>query len=162
MNINVTIFGQMISFVLFVWFCMKYVWVPLISIIEKRQKEISDNLAAAKHSKIQSDRMHSEASACLHAARVTAQGIINGANTCKLQILHEAQQEAKQERDRIVLQAREQMIYEKNCVLEELKQGVGMLVIEATEKIIEYSINEKIDFNFINRVIEQLSYNKKG
>jgi ATP synthase F0 subunit b len=42
---NATILGQAIAFVLFVWFCMKYVWPPLMAAIEKRQKEIADGLA---------------------------------------------------------------------------------------------------------------------
>lgn len=163
MNINVTIFGQMISFVLFVWFCMKYVWLPLMSMIEKRQKEIYDSLADVKHTKMQSDRMHSEALACLNKARTQAQDIISNANAYKLQILHEAKCAAEQERDKILLKTREKIIYEKNCAIAELKQGASNLVIEATEKIIEYSMNEMIDHNFVNRVLEQLSLeNKKG
>ncbi len=44
MNLNATILGQAIAFVLFVLFCMKYVWPPLMAAIEKRQKEIADAL----------------------------------------------------------------------------------------------------------------------
>ncbi|KZH94882.1 hypothetical protein AWG50_18895 [Escherichia coli] len=48
MNLNATILGQAIAFVLFVLFCMKYVWPPLMAAIEKRQKEIADGLASAE------------------------------------------------------------------------------------------------------------------
>lgn len=51
MNMNATILGQAIAFVIFVWFCMKYVWPPLMAAIEKRQKEISDGLASAERAK---------------------------------------------------------------------------------------------------------------
>lgn len=47
MNMNATLLGQAIAFVLFVWFCMKYVWPPLMAAIENRQKNIADGLAAA-------------------------------------------------------------------------------------------------------------------
>ena len=48
MDINATLLGQTISFVIFVWFTMKFVWPPLIQAIEERQKKIADGLAAAE------------------------------------------------------------------------------------------------------------------
>ncbi|GAB7213977.1 hypothetical protein OS42_05880 [Dickeya oryzae] len=55
MNLNATILGQAIAFVLFVWFCMKYVWPPIMAAIEKRQKEIADGLASAERAKKRSE-----------------------------------------------------------------------------------------------------------
>lgn len=158
MNLNATILGQTISFILFVWFCMKYVWFPLMSIIEKRQKEISDNLAGARYAKIESDRINSEALICLQEAKIKAQEIINHANICKIKVLEEIKYEVNQERNRILFQTREQIVYEKNCAIEELKKGIGQLVIEATKKIIGCSINEKINNNLVNEIIEELSH----
>lgn len=51
MNLNATILGQAIAFILFVWFCMKYVWPPIMDAIEKRQKEIADGLSSAERAK---------------------------------------------------------------------------------------------------------------
>lgn len=51
MNINATILGQAIAFILFVAFCMKYVWPPIMAAIEKRQKEIAEGLASAERAK---------------------------------------------------------------------------------------------------------------
>lgn len=155
MNLNATIFGQVISFALFVWFCMKYVWFPLMSVIKKRQKEISDNLASARHAKIESDRVNAEALDYIQTAKIKAQEIINHANMCKIKILDEAKYEANKEQKRILSQARERIIYEKNCVIEELKQGIGTLVMEVSEKIIESSINEQIDSSLVDKIIEE-------
>lgn len=47
MNINVTLIGQTVAFIIFVWFCMKFVWPPLMNAIEERQKRIADGLADA-------------------------------------------------------------------------------------------------------------------
>ena len=47
MNINATLIGQLIAFIVFVWFCMKYVWPPLLNAIEERQKKIADGLEAS-------------------------------------------------------------------------------------------------------------------
>ena len=47
MNFNFTLIGQLLAFILFVWFCMKYVWPPLLGVLEEREKEIADGLNAA-------------------------------------------------------------------------------------------------------------------
>ena len=47
MNINLTLFGQMVTFAFFVWFCMKFVWPIIIEAMEERQKKIADGLDAA-------------------------------------------------------------------------------------------------------------------
>ncbi len=47
MNINATLIGQIIAFAVFVWFCMKFVWPPLINSMEERAKKIADGLDAA-------------------------------------------------------------------------------------------------------------------
>ncbi|URJ23221.1 F0F1 ATP synthase subunit B [Blochmannia endosymbiont of Camponotus sp. C-003] len=158
MNLNATILGQTISFILFVWFCMRYVWYPFMSIIEKRQKEISDNLASATHARTESDRVNAEALICLRQARIKAQYIINQANICKMQIINEAKHEAEKEQSRILSQAREQILYERKCVIDELRKQIGNLVIEGIEKIIEHSITEMIDTDLVNNIINTLSH----
>ena len=47
MNINMTLLGQAISFAIFVWFCMKYVWPPLTAALAERQQKIAEGLNAA-------------------------------------------------------------------------------------------------------------------
>ena len=47
MNFNATLIGQTITFIVFVWFCMKFIWPPLLEAIEERQQQIEDGLAAA-------------------------------------------------------------------------------------------------------------------
>ena len=52
MNFNATLFGQLLAFLFFVWFCMKYVWPPMLAALEEREKEIADGLDAASLSLI--------------------------------------------------------------------------------------------------------------
>lgn len=158
MDLNATILGQTISFILFVWFCMKYVWIPLMSIIEKRQKKIADDLESIKKSKIKSTQVNNEALAHLKQARITAQNILKSAHECKIKILSEAQNEANKEKDRILMKAKAQISQEKKRVVNELRKKIGTLVIESTEKIINRSINEIIDHDFINNIIKTLPY----
>jgi len=51
MNINATLLAQMIMFMLFVWFCMKFVWTPIMAALEQRKKQIADGLADAERAK---------------------------------------------------------------------------------------------------------------
>lgn len=62
MNMNATLLGQAISFGMFVWFCMKYVWPPIIKAIEDRQKKIADGLQAAERAKKDLDLAQANAS----------------------------------------------------------------------------------------------------
>lgn len=80
MNLNATILGQAIAFVLFVLFCMKYVWPPLMAAIEKRQKEIADGLASAERAHKDLDLAKASATDQLKKAKAEAQVIIEQAN----------------------------------------------------------------------------------
>ena len=51
MNFNYTLIGQLLAFILFVWFCMRFIWPQLLDILETREKEISDGLEAASRGK---------------------------------------------------------------------------------------------------------------
>ncbi|MEX9246915.1 F0F1 ATP synthase subunit B, partial [Salmonella enterica] len=104
MNLNATILGQAIAFILFVWFCMKYVWPPLMAAIEKRQKEIADGLASAERAHKDLDLAKASATDQLKKAKAEAQVIIEQANKRRAQILDEAKTEAEQERTKIVAQ----------------------------------------------------------
>lgn len=87
MNLNATILGQAIAFVLFVLFCMKYVWPPLMAAIEKRQKEIADGLASAERAHKDLDLAKASATDQLKKAKAEAQVIIEQANKRRSQIL---------------------------------------------------------------------------
>ena len=76
MNLNASILGQAIAFVLFVLFCMKYVWPPLMAAIEKRQKEIADGLASAERAHKDLDLAKASATDQLKKAKAEAQVII--------------------------------------------------------------------------------------
>lgn len=156
MNLNATILGQTISFIIFVWFFMKYIWIPLISIIENRRKKISDSLEQIKQSKIKSAKLNKEALIFLKKAHIEAQKIVKQAQDHKIKILNEAKIDANQERNVILSQAKYQIDQEKKRVYEELRKKIGQLTILSTEKIIEKSINNIIDCDLIDNIIKTI------
>ena len=134
MNMNATILGQAIAFVIFVWFCMKYVWPPLMAAIEKRQKEISDGLASAERAKKDLD---------LAQANATDQ-------------LKKAKAEAEQERTKIVAQAQAEIDAERKRAREELRKQVAILAVAGAEKIIERSVDEAANSDIVDKLVAEL------
>lgn len=156
MNMNATLLGQAITFVLFVWFCMKFVWPPLIRAIEKRQKEIADGLNSAEAAKKDLELAQANTNEVMQQAKVEATAIIDQANKRKAVILEEAQQEAVREKERIVAQGMAEIEAERKRVREELKQQVAMLAITGAEKIIERSVDEAANSDIIDKLVAEL------
>ena len=87
MNLNATLIGQLIAFVLFVAFCMKYVWPPLIKAIEERQANIANALASAEKAKQEQADSKAEADKEILKAKEEAQKIIDLATKRRNEIL---------------------------------------------------------------------------
>ena len=154
MNLNATILGQAIAFVLFVLFCMKYVWPPLMAAIEKRQKEIADGLASAERA--HKDLEKASATDQLKKAKAEAQVIIEQANKRRSQILDEAKAEAEQERTKIVAQAQAEIEAERKRAREELRKQVAILAVAGAEKIIERSVDEAANSDIVDKLVAEL------
>lgn len=156
MNLNATILGQAIAFVLFVWFCMRYVWPPIMVAIEKRQKEIADSLASAERAKKDLDLAQASAANNLKTAKAEAQALIEQANKRKAQIMDEAKAEAEQQRNKIVASAQAEIEAECKRAREELRKQVAMLAIAGAEKILERSVDEPANSDIIDKLVAEL------
>ena len=156
MNINATLLGQAIAFVLFVWFCMKYVWPPLMAAIENRQKNIADGLAAADRAAKDLSLAQANASDKLKEAKKAAAEIIDQANKRKSQILEESQIEAQSERQKILDQGRAEIETERNRARDELRKQVAILAIAGAEKILERSIDKNVNQDILDDITAKL------
>ncbi|PHM23767.1 F0F1 ATP synthase subunit B [Xenorhabdus budapestensis] len=156
MNINATILGQAIAFVLFVLFCMKYVWPPIMAAIEKRQKEIADGLASAERAKKNLDLAQANATDQLKKAKANAHAIIEQANKQKAQIIDDARAEAELERSKILAQGQAEIEAERKRAREELRKQVAMLAIAGAEKIIERSVDEAANSDIVDKLVAEL------
>jgi F-type H+-transporting ATPase subunit b len=156
MNMNATILGQAIAFVLFVWFCMKYVWPPLMGAIEKRQKDIADGLASAERAKKDLEIAEANSSDLMDKAKADAQAIIEQANKLKATIVEEAQAEAERERERIVAQGLAEVEAERKRAREELRKQVATLIVAGAEKVIERSVDEAANSDIVDKLVAEL------
>ena len=156
MNINATLLGQAIAFAFFVWFCMKYVWPPLIMAIEERQKKISDGLTQAERAGKDLELAKAKASEQLKEAKVKAAEIVELANKRGAQIVDEAKAEGQTERDKIITQGEAEIEAERNRVREELRQQVATLAIAGAEKIIKRTIDKDANSDIIDKLVTEL------
>ena len=97
MNINLTLIGQAISFAIFVWFCMKFVWPPITSALEQRKKTIADGLSAAELGEQALEKAKIEVDSKISDAKSEAKNIISMAEKRQSDILDEANVKASEE-----------------------------------------------------------------
>ncbi|ALD14976.1 ATP F0F1 synthase subunit B [Buchnera aphidicola (Aphis glycines)] len=162
MNLNATIFGQAISFVLFVWFCMRYIWPPIILAIETRQKKIEDTLLSSK--KIEQEYLvtQNKINQMIKDSENKASFILNKANQQKLLIIEEARNIAIQETKKIFLDSKLEIDMQVEHARQKLKNEIIDLSILMAEKIIKTNVQEDKNQLFINNVVTSLSEIKKS
>lgn len=153
MNINATLIGQAIAFAIFVIFCMKFVWPPVIAALHERQKKIADGLDAANRAARDLELAHEKAGQQLREAKAQAAEIIEQAKKSANQIVDEAREQARTEGDRMVAQAKAQIEQELNSVKDALRAQVGALAVSGAEKILGASI----DANAQKQLVDQLA-----
>ncbi|TEW53214.1 F0F1 ATP synthase subunit B [Psychromonas sp. RZ22] len=156
MNINATLIGQAIAFAIFVWFCMKYVWPPLLDAIEARQKLIADGLTQADRAGKDLELAQAKAAEKLKEAKAQAAEIIDQANKRRTQIVEEAKIEGETERNKVIAQGEAEVEAERNRAREELRQQVATLAIAGAEKIIKRSIDKEANSDIIDKLVAEL------
>lgn len=156
MNINATLLGQAFAFAVFVWFCMKYVWPPLLAAIEARQKKIADGLTQAERAGKNLELAKVKAADSLKEAKAQAAVIIEQANKRRTQIVEEAKTEGEVERQKIITQGEAEIEAERNRAREELRQQVSSLAVAGAEKIIKRTIDKEANSDIIDKLVSEL------
>ena len=140
MNINLTLFGQMVSFAVFVWFTMKFIWPPIVKALEERKVKIAEGLAAAERGHHEQELGQKRAKDIMRQAKAEAADIVSQAQRRGAEIIDEARQGARAEGDRLIVAARAEVEQERNKVREELRERLAELAVAAAEKILEKEI----------------------
>ncbi len=156
MNINLTMLGQLIAFVMFVLFCMKFVWPYLIAAMRERQKAIAEGLEKAAAAEEQLEQANSAAMAEVDEAKKQAAELIAQARSRATQIIEDAKIEAREEAGRIIQGAQAEIDQEVNRAREELRARVGDLAVEGAERILEATIDRPAHEKMLNQLAAQL------
>ena len=153
MDLNLTLIGQTIAMIVFVWFCMKFVWPPIVAIIEERQTQIADGLAAAEKGSRSLEEAEAQIASIVEDARGQARQIVDQANQRANGIVEEAREGAVKERDRILASAQAEVEQEVNRARDELRGQVAAIAVAGAEKILA----REIDGNAHRELLDQLA-----
>lgn len=156
MNINLTLFGQLIAFAIFVWFCMKYVWPPLIGAMRDRQAQIAEGLDAANRAAHDLEVAQQKATDQLAQSKQKAAEIVEQANKRALAIIDDAKEAAKLEGERIIHSAQAEVQQEVSKAKEELRKQVADLAVQGASKILHKSVDAKAHDELLQKLAEEL------
>jgi len=156
MNINLTLFGQMISFALFVWFTMKFVWPPIMKALQEREKKIAEGLAAADRGKQEQILAAERAKEVLHEAKAGAADILSQAQKRAAVIVEEAKQDARTEGERLLHAARSEIDHETNRAKEQLREHVAALVVAGAQKVLEKEVDAAAHRDILQTISNQI------
>lgn len=156
MNINATLIGQAIAFAIFVIFCAKYVWPPLLGAMNERAKKIADGLDAANRAERDLELAQQKATQTLHESKTQAAEIIEQANKRANQIIDDAKEAARGEGDRLIVAAQANIEQEVNRAKEGLRSKVAALAVSGAAKILGTSVDEAAHSELLNTLAEEL------
>jgi F-type H+-transporting ATPase subunit b len=156
MNLNFTMVAEIIAFALFIWFCMKVVWPPLLRAIEARQKTIADGLAEAERGRSSLADAQKQTEVILKEARARAQEIMASAEKAATQRVEESKSQAKSEGERLVTAAKAQIDQEVQSAKQQLREQVATLAVSGAEKILRREVDAKAHADMLNQLKAQL------
>jgi F-type H+-transporting ATPase subunit b len=156
MNINATLLGQMITFAVFVWFTMRFVWPLLMQAIEERQAKIADGLAAAEKGRHELELAEVRAKELLRERKQQAAEIIAHAQKRANEIIEEAKLSARTESERILGSAHAQISQDLQEARDKLQREVGQLAIAAAEQILMREVDAEAHQDLVNKLSVQL------
>lgn len=151
-----TLIGQSIAFLIFVWFCWKFIWPFLINAMRERQETIAKGLEDAARAERDLEHAQARADEALNEARAEARGIVDEARAQAAQMVENAKSEAEAERERILAAAQADVAQELNRAKETLRVQVADLAVAGAEKVLEASIDRSRHDALLNKIAAEL------
>jgi len=155
-NITATLLAQIVAFVLLIWFVNKFLWGPLSTMMEARQKRIADGLAAGEKGKKELELAEKRAVDALKDAKAQAAEIMIQAEKRGTEIVEEAKGKAREEGARIVAAANAEIEQEVNRAREEIRGKVAEISVAAAAKIIGREVDAKAHDKLIKDLATQI------
>ncbi len=156
MNIGLTLVGQSITFLIFVWFVTKFVWPLIIRAMRERQKTIAEGLENAEKALRDLDQAQERAAETLREAQTQAQEIVARARSQAKSMIADARNEAQYESDRIKEAAQADIGQEMHRAREVLRGEVATLAMTGAERILESSVDRRKHSAMLDRLAAEL------
>jgi F-type H+-transporting ATPase subunit b len=155
-EINITLLGQLITFSVFVWFTMRFVWPPILQIMREREQRIADGLAAAERGQQALELAQVKGDEYLNVAKQQAAEIIEQANKRASQMAEESKRQIRAENERLLAIARADIQQEWQTAQQKLRTEVASLVITTTEKILAQSLDSVAQHALLKQSLEEI------
>ena len=143
MNINATLLAQAVVMIVFVAICWRYIYPPILSVMQEREKKIADGLEAAKKADDSLEEAKLAYEKELNQAKAEAANILEKANNRASQIVTDASSKAEAEAEKIMASASTNIENETNKAKEELRQQMSDIIIDTTQKILDDEISKE-------------------
>ncbi len=156
MNINLTMIGQLIMFAMFTWFCMKFVWPPIVMAMEERKKRIEAGLLAAERGLSEQADAEQKAQEAIAQSKDQAAEIIANAARQASGMVEDAKDVAIQEADKVKVQAQAQLEQDTVRARNELKDQVAGLVMQGVNSVLAKEVDEKTHKEMLGKLSQSL------
>ena len=156
MNINATLLAQTIMFALFVWFCMKFVWPPIMAALDQRKKQIADGLADAERAKRDLELAAKRSAEILREAKEKVGEIVINGEKRASEIVEAAKAQAKVEGDRIIAGAKAEIDQEVFRAKEQLRGQVSAIALAGASKILGREIDAKTHNDLLDKLVAEI------
>ena len=156
MNINLTLIMQAIGFGLFIWFCAKFVWPPLMRAVETRQRQIAEGLQAGEEGRRSLVTAEQRVAAMIADARGKAGEIVATGEKFKAETIDQAKVEAQAERERIIAAAKAEAAQEYQMAREQLRNQVADLAVAGAARILQREIDPKAHAALLDEIRSEL------
>ncbi len=156
MNINLTMIGQLIMFAMFTWFCMKFVWPPIVMAMEERKKRIEAGLLAAERGLSKQADAEQKAQEAIAQSKDQAAEIIANAARQASGMVEDAKDVAIQEADKVKVQAQAQLEQDTIRARNELKDQVAGLVMQGVNSVLAKEVDEKTHKEMLGKLSQSL------
>jgi F-type H+-transporting ATPase subunit b len=151
---------NVIIFLLLLVILKQLAWKPILKSLKERETGIADSLASAEKIKVEMAQMKKENEALLAKAREERAQLLKEARETKDKIINEAKEQAKEEGNKMIADARIAIEQQKMAALTEVKNEVGNLVVEVAEKILRRELADKsAQENYIRQLSNEVKLN---
>jgi F-type H+-transporting ATPase subunit b len=156
MNFNATLIGQSITFIVFVWFCMSYIWPPIMKALADRKAKIAEGLAAADRGKHEQALAAKRATDTLHEAKQQASEIIHRAEKRAAEIVEAAKLDAVEEGNRLKIAAQAEIEQEVNRAREALRTQVVEIATAGAGRILKRELDATANDELIKDLVARI------
>jgi F-type H+-transporting ATPase subunit b len=156
MDINATLIGQALGFLILVWFTWKFIWPPLLGAIEERQKKIADGLAAADRGQRDLEEAKGKATEIVREARDKAAQVVEQASKRSGELIDEAKHTAVAEGDRLLTAARAEVSAEAARARDGLRREVSALALAGAGRLLGREVDARVHAELLEQLAAEI------